>query len=520
MFEKGGYDTWQIRMLLYIEGKENVHMLLDSLLLGPFKVKEITIPANEAIGHAEEKRMQTLADLTPDNKTIMGYDIKLADEFDRFTFEREETIQSYYMRFAKLINDINIIGLHVTKLQINIKFVNQLQPEWSRFITRVKQARNLHEVSYDQLRIHYFPRLRKDQDHFLTLKNTPYPHQQIRRIRYFGQHSEETRFTANTMYPEEPIRRIQWRFMNFPESNNRRAHAKLSQYAAILEAKKVLQVPQFNRKTLVISILRYKRSWTLSCGLCENLICDLELSGDHQPNPISDHHLVIFRRLVVPVTPEVGAAVVASPAGVLELDTHSSSEVDPLESSPPPVYVAPMVLPFLCLDDSESDTEIPERHVSPTTSTPEIPTTPILPTPSTIVAPSSKFPVIHVVAPPGTHRQRAILIRPGEDIPIGRLYRTHPCGPCRALTARNSVRPLPSHRLALRYTSHHLDHLTSGSSSSHSSSDHSSSRHSILGHSLSEHTPPDTTDTDSSTTIEFWFIHQLDRTPLCSEAYL
>ncbi|GJX84325.1 ribonuclease H-like domain-containing protein [Tanacetum coccineum] len=68
----------------------------------------------------------------------------------------------------------------------------------------------------------------------------------------------------------------------------------------------------------------------------------------------------------VPVAPEVGADAVASPAGVLELDTRSSLEADPLESSPPPVSVAPMVLPFLCLDDLESDTEIPERHVSPT----------------------------------------------------------------------------------------------------------------------------------------------------------
>nr|GEW52301.1 putative reverse transcriptase, RNA-dependent DNA polymerase [Tanacetum cinerariifolium] len=44
--------------------------------------------------------------------------------------------------------------------------------------------------------------------------------------------------------------------------------------------------------------------------------------------------------------------------------------------------------------------------------------------------------------------------------------------PCRALTVRKSVRPLPSHRLALRYTSHHLDRFTSGSSSDHSSAYH------------------------------------------------
>nr|GEV57414.1 hypothetical protein [Tanacetum cinerariifolium] len=158
----------------------------------------------------------------------------------------------------------------------------------------------------------------------------------------------------------------------------------------------------------------------------------------------------------VPVAPDVGAAIVALPARVLELDTHSSLEDDLLESSLPPVSVAPMVLPFLCLDDSESDTEILER----------------------------------------------------EDIPIGRLYHTHLGGPCKALTARKSVRPLPSHRLALRYSSHHLYHFTSGSSSSHSSSDHSSSGHSSLGHSLSGHTPPR------------FFHPPLTRTPRCSEAYL
>ncbi|GJS93495.1 hypothetical protein Tco_0800463 [Tanacetum coccineum] len=78
-----------------------------------------------------------------------------------------------------------------------------------------------------------------------------------------------------------------------------------------------------------------------------------------------------------------------------------------------------------------------------------------------------------------------------------------------ALTVRKSVRPLPSHRLALRYTSHHLDHFTSESSSSYSSSNHS----------LSGHTPPDTTDADTSTPHRF--VHRsLARTPRCSEACL
>ncbi|GJW61182.1 hypothetical protein Tco_0110517 [Tanacetum coccineum] len=213
-----------------------------------------------------------------------------------------------------------------------------------------------------------------------------------------------------------------------------------------------------------------------------------------------------------------GAAVVASPARVLKLDTHSSSEADLSESSLPPISVAPMVSPFLCSDDSNLDTEIPERHVSPTTYIPEIPTAPILPAPSAIIIPSSEFPLAPIVAPLEICRQQAILIRPGEDIPIGRLYLTHPGRPCRALTMRKSVRPLPSHCLALRYTSHHLDHFTSRSSSSHSSLDHSS-RHSISGHSLPGHTPPDTTYANLSTPPKF--VHSLlVRTLRCSEAYL
>ncbi|GJU26643.1 hypothetical protein Tco_1165264 [Tanacetum coccineum] len=234
----------------------------------------------------------------------------------------------------------------------------------------------------------------------------------------------------------------------------------------------------------------------------------LDLSNESVGSSIPQVILIGSISIEILVAPEVGAAIVASPVGVLELDTRSLSKAGPSESSLPPVPVAPMVSPFMCLDDSKSDIEMPERHVSstphdamlarwrsrvasrsssPTTSTPNIPTAHIPPTPSTdIISP--------IDAPPGIRRRRAILIRLGQDIPIGRLYRTHPGGPYRALTVRKSVRPLPSHHLAFRYTSHHLDRFTSGSSSDHSSFDHSStdhtSGHSTSDQSLSRHSSP------------------------------
>ncbi|GJS81809.1 hypothetical protein Tco_0748350, partial [Tanacetum coccineum] len=174
---------------------------------------------------------------------------------------------------------------------------------------------------------------------------------------------------------------------------------------------------------------------------------------------------------------KVGAAVVASPAGVLELDNHSSSKADPSESSLPPISVAPMVSPFLWRS------RVASRLSSPTTSTPEIIIAPIPPAPSVVVASSTNI-ISPVDAPPRICRRRAILIRPREDILI-----------------------------ALRYTSHHLECFTSGSSS-----DHSSSGHSISGYSLSGHTPPDTTIADSSTPPRFVY-PPLARTPRYSEDY-
>ncbi|GJW60613.1 hypothetical protein Tco_0109948 [Tanacetum coccineum] len=183
---------------------------------------------------------------------------------------------------------------------------------------------------------------------------------------------------------------------------------------------------------------------------------------------------VIPEVLVVPadpiVTPNVGAVSVVSPSGVLDLVDYSpSSDFDPSEDSLPPAPDFPLVSPFLCSDDSEAD-----------------------------------------VAPLWIRRRLATLIRPGEVIPFGRPYRTHPNGPHMLLTARKRVRHLPARRLAWRRVSHH--------SSDHHSSPDSSSSSAPSDHSLSGHTPPDTTDADSSTPQRF--VHRsLARTPRHSEAF-
>ncbi|GKF84388.1 hypothetical protein Tco_0249286, partial [Tanacetum coccineum] len=98
---------------------------------------------------------------------------------------------------------------------------------------------------------------------------------------------------------------------------------------------------------------------------------------------------------IVPADPivalEVGTVSVVSPSEVLDLVDYSpSSNSDPSEDSLPPAPYFPLVLPFLCSDDT----------LAPLSSSHDT------------LAPLSKFPLAPVITPPEIRRRSATLIRP------------------------------------------------------------------------------------------------------------
>ncbi|GJS08372.1 retrovirus-related pol polyprotein from transposon TNT 1-94 [Tanacetum coccineum] len=62
-----------------------------------------------------------------------------------------ESMESYYSRFYKLMNELTRNNLQVTTMQVNVQFLQQLQPEWSRFVTVVKQSKEIDTISYHTL---------------------------------------------------------------------------------------------------------------------------------------------------------------------------------------------------------------------------------------------------------------------------------------------------------------------------------------------------------------------------------
>ncbi|GJR62480.1 hypothetical protein Tco_1504642 [Tanacetum coccineum] len=214
-----------------------------------------------------------------------------------------------------------------------------------------------------------------------------------------------------------------------------------------------------------------------------------ESVGSHAPRVILFGAIpviipVIHEVPIVPADPivasEEGTILVVSPARVLDLVDYSpSSNSNPSEDSLPSAPDLPLVLPFLCSDDTKADDESEPAEKRPVSSSHDT------------LAPLSEFPLSPVIAPHGIHRRLATLVRPDKAILFGRPYLTHLNGPRKLLTTRKRVRPIPVRRLAWRRVSHH-------SSDRHSSPDSSSSS-APSDHSLSGHTPPDTTDANSST---------------------
>ncbi|GJT60737.1 hypothetical protein Tco_1004270 [Tanacetum coccineum] len=76
---------------------------------------------------------------------------KLFNEWEMFTSTDGELIESYYHHFSKLINDFKRNKHFPEKIANNLKFLNNLQPEWSRHVTIVHQTKDLHTADYTQL---------------------------------------------------------------------------------------------------------------------------------------------------------------------------------------------------------------------------------------------------------------------------------------------------------------------------------------------------------------------------------
>nr|GEX21889.1 putative ribonuclease H-like domain-containing protein [Tanacetum cinerariifolium] len=86
---------------------------------------------------------------------------KLFNGWEKFTSTDGESIKSYYHRFMQLINDLKRNKHFPKNIASNLKFVNNLQREWKRHVTIVRQTKNLHKTDFTQ--IYDFLKMNQDE---------------------------------------------------------------------------------------------------------------------------------------------------------------------------------------------------------------------------------------------------------------------------------------------------------------------------------------------------------------------
>nr|GEV55866.1 hypothetical protein [Tanacetum cinerariifolium] len=123
----------------YESKKEVIHLLLTRIGDEIYSIIDACKTAHE-IWIAIKRLQQSESLNIQDVKTNLFW------EFGKFTSHDGESMESHYSRFYKMMNKMIRNNLTVATMQVNVQFLQQLQPEWSR-TSSISRNKNMDTTS-------------------------------------------------------------------------------------------------------------------------------------------------------------------------------------------------------------------------------------------------------------------------------------------------------------------------------------------------------------------------------------
>ncbi|GJT92765.1 hypothetical protein Tco_1081610 [Tanacetum coccineum] len=201
MLEESDFESWKIRIERYIRGKPLGKVIWKSIKNGPSPHPMITVTTGEGKQQTQMTREKTDDEFTEAENNKERADIQatnilsqglprhifnilnqtesakeicenvellmqgsglieqqkketLFDQYKRFWANGNESIHDYFVRFHKLINDMKITKMEIPVHQRNTKFVNNLPSYWGKYVTIVKNNKEISTASYVDLYTH------------------------------------------------------------------------------------------------------------------------------------------------------------------------------------------------------------------------------------------------------------------------------------------------------------------------------------------------------------------------------
>ncbi|GJR67903.1 hypothetical protein Tco_0013968 [Tanacetum coccineum] len=170
MLEKGNSISLESRFRRFLDNKlEDGERMWNSIQNGPYKRPMIPNPDNDL-----QQILEPVSKMTARNKSqyitdvkeiwerikrlMFGFEVtshvrhsRLMDEFDKFTAKEGESLESVYDRLTTLVNIMDCNNVCPIQVSINTKFLNCLQPKWSKYVTMFCHNQTRDTVSYDVL---------------------------------------------------------------------------------------------------------------------------------------------------------------------------------------------------------------------------------------------------------------------------------------------------------------------------------------------------------------------------------
>ncbi|GKD21434.1 hypothetical protein Tco_1223137 [Tanacetum coccineum] len=194
MLEKGNYIPWESRFKRFLDNKlEDGKQMLNSIQNGPYKRPRISNLDNDqgaileplskmTVGNKKQyifdvKVVNYLLQAIPNDiynsvdacknakdmwerikRLMFGSDVtshvrhsRLIDEFDKFTTKEGESLELMYEMLTMLVNIMDRNNVRPIPVSINTKFLNCLQPEWSKYVTMKYQEELQGDSQEDKL---------------------------------------------------------------------------------------------------------------------------------------------------------------------------------------------------------------------------------------------------------------------------------------------------------------------------------------------------------------------------------
>ncbi|GJU69645.1 hypothetical protein Tco_1255904 [Tanacetum coccineum] len=158
MLATGRYAQWRSRFLRYIDTRPNGDALRKCILIGPYTPTIVTTPAVPATEDSplvpEQTTVETVMNMTPENRAHFESEkeaihLILTGIGDEIYSTVDACPNS--LRNVEAIEKATKKTIDSARCKVNVQFLHSLQPEWSRFVTIVKQQHKLDEVSYHKL---------------------------------------------------------------------------------------------------------------------------------------------------------------------------------------------------------------------------------------------------------------------------------------------------------------------------------------------------------------------------------